>query len=66
MEDMDKRVEDLEVKLAFLEKQLLELNEVVLEFADKATALEREVGLLRARIEEDVLPGMGPEKPPHY
>jgi uncharacterized coiled-coil protein SlyX len=63
---MDRRVEELEVKLAFLEKQLLDLNEVVLEFADKATALEREVGLLRARLEEDALPGIGPEKPPHY
>jgi len=66
MEDLEKRVEELEVKAAFLEKQLLDLNDVLLEFAGKTAELEREVRLLRARAEAEELPSTDPEKPPHY
>ena len=60
------QIESLEVKLAFLEKQLLDLSDVVREVADKLADVEREMTGLRERLHSEDVAGTGPEKPPHY
>lgn len=62
---MGKRTEELEIKVAYLEKSLLELDDVVREMADKIAGLEREV----AEIRDESMPtsnDLEAEKPPHY
>ncbi len=51
MAEQERRVEDLEVKVAFLEKQLLDLNEVVREQGDALDRLALELRLLRRQLE---------------
>lgn len=63
---MAERIEELEVKVAYLERTLTDLDEIVREFADRVVTLEREVRLLRQSAENDALAGDGVEKPPHY
>lgn len=62
---MTNRTEELEIKVAYLEKSLVELDDVVREMADKIQALEREV----AEIRDESMPSgndLESEKPPHY
>jgi uncharacterized coiled-coil protein SlyX len=62
---MERRVEDLEVKVAFQEKHIADLDEVIRQLRD-------EVDDLRARLHglhEEVrllTPGAEDAKPPHY
>ena len=62
---MDPRVVDLEIRYSHLERQLLELNQVVFEQQRAITLLQEQVVALRTRVA-----GLGEpmeiEKPPHY
>ncbi|HCH62992.1 MAG: SlyX protein [Deltaproteobacteria bacterium] len=67
----DSRLEDMEVKIAFLENALSQLDEVVRELADDNVRLKREVAELRERMQAAMGAGeaMDPERyqvPPHY
>lgn len=66
MGDAERRIEDLEVKVSYLEAQLQELDALVRETTDRSIELAREVARLRQAAERDALPGTAPEKPPHY
>ena len=62
---MDSRLVDLEIRYSHLEKQLLELNQVVFEQQKTISLLQEQLVSLRSRVA-----GMGEpienEKPPHY
>lgn len=61
----DARITDLEVKVAFQEKLLGELDEVIRSMRDEIDHLRDEL----RRFEERLPPEAGPtpdEKPPHY
>ena len=63
--DMDARVTELEIKVAYLERMLGELDGVVRTLSDELGMLRRELSRLRAASEaQDALPPN--EKPPHY
>jgi uncharacterized coiled-coil protein SlyX len=67
----DTRIDDLEVKIAFLEHTLSQLDDVVRELADENRLLKREIIELRQRMMAGGNPGdeMDPERyqvPPHY
>jgi SlyX protein len=61
---MERRMEEVEVKVAYLENLIEELDAVVRLQADRLDALQREIVELR-----DELPGgeaLEDERPPHY
>ncbi|MBI9104166.1 MAG: SlyX family protein [Spirochaetales bacterium] len=60
--------ENFEIKLAYLEDYMKQLNEVVLEQFKQIGKLESEQKLLKNQLEEltDQLPGPESTKPPHY
>mgnify|MGYP000385925135 CR=1 FL=1 len=65
----DPRLEAMEVKLAYLEHALAQLDEVVRELADDNLRLKREVVELRERLASGSGPEMDPDRyqvPPHY
>jgi len=59
------RLEDLETKLAFQEKAIRELNDVIYE---QQKQIDRLVSLCDALVRSGLETGPGPanEKPPHY
>jgi len=61
------RLEDLEVKLAFQDRLIRELDSLVRTFGDRLAAAERELAQLKAGV-RSAEPIMGPanEPPPHY
>ena len=63
----DDRIEDLEIKLAFQEKLISDLDALVHSFGERMDAMQRELSQLKKAIESPDLP-LGPvgEKPPHY
>lgn len=66
---MTERIDDLEVRYAFQEDTLRQLDEVVRQLGDELRALKAEVTELRAQLAET--PEGAPnkledEKPPHY
>lgn len=65
---MERRIEDLEVKLAFVEKHVAELDGIVREALDAMDELRRE--LRQVRVELDVATETGgdlaSERPPHH
>ncbi len=65
--ELAERVEDLEVKLAFQDKLIRELDALVRTFGDRLDAAEREIKKLEQglRSPEPVL-GPANEPPPHY
>ena len=65
--DLAERVEDLEVKLAFQDKLLHELDALVRSYVDRLDAAEREIKKLEQALRSPE-PGHGPanEPPPHY
>lgn len=68
MEPIDaERLEDLEVKLAFQDKLIHELDALVRAFGDRLDAQERELKQLKAGMRSPE-GGIGPgnEPPPHY
>lgn len=59
------QVQELEIKIAFLEGQLLDLSDVVRSLGDKVVDLERQV----SELEKQTAPAGDPDKhqvPPHY
>lgn len=66
-ESVGERLEDLEVKLAFQDKLIRELDALVRTFGDRLDAAERELAQLKATLRSPE-PGLGPanEPPPHY
>ena len=61
----DARVVDLEIRYSHLEKQLLELNQVVFEQQKTIDLLQQQLVALRTRMSTQGEP-MEHEKPPHY
>jgi uncharacterized coiled-coil protein SlyX len=61
------RIEDLEVKLAFQDKLIRELDALVRTFGDRLDLAERELSQLKSAIHSPE-PVLGPanEPPPHY
>jgi SlyX protein len=64
---MDERLVDLEVRVAYQDKLITELDAVIREFTKRTIELEREVAELRATMQSGV-PAVGPhdDEPPHY
>ena len=64
---IEERCEDLEIKLAFQDKLVRELDELVRALGDRLAATERELKALKASIRspEPTL-GAANEPPPHY
>jgi len=65
---MIKRMEDVEVKLAFMENALAELDDVVRGLSNQVDALRVAVVGIRESLQADAegLTGSGHEPPPHY
>lgn len=66
---MTDRVEELEVKLAYLENYILEMDAVVRGLADQIVRLERDVAALATASQnggDGSTPSGGHEPPPHY
>ena len=65
--ELAERVEDLEVKLAFQDKLIRELDQLVRTFGDRLDLAERELKKLEQAIRSPE-PSLGPanEPPPHY
>jgi SlyX protein len=66
-DDMAERLEDLEVKLAFQDRLIRELDALVRTFGDKLDKTSRELEALKQSIRSPE-PTLGPanEPPPHY
>ena len=64
---VNERIEDLEVKLAFQDKLIRELDALVRTFGDKLDATERELKAIKESLRSPENP-LGPtnEPPPHY
>lgn len=62
---MDERLEALEVKVAFQEHTIAQLDEVVRELADRLERVQRQLTELREEHSSN-LPAPIDEKPPHY
>jgi uncharacterized coiled-coil protein SlyX len=66
-DDLAERVTDLEVKLAYQDRVIAALDEVVRGFAARVETLERELREIRAGATSPAPPiGPASEKPPHY
>ena len=61
---MPDRVEELESRMAWYERQLHELDGVVRELYDEVTRLRRELDSLRENAAQEI--GPANEAPPHY
>jgi uncharacterized coiled-coil protein SlyX len=66
-DDLPERLENLEVKLAFQDKLIRELDALVRMFGDKLDKTNRELETLKQSIRSPETP-LGPanEPPPHY
>jgi uncharacterized coiled-coil protein SlyX len=62
---LESRLVDLEIRYTHLEQQYAELSQVVFEQQKSITALLKELGGLRGRLEELGDP-IANERPPHY
>ena len=62
------RLEDLEVRMAFQDKLIGELDDVVRLLRDEIDRLKAEVGTLRAQVQASSAgaSSLADEKPPHY
>jgi uncharacterized coiled-coil protein SlyX len=61
------RLEDLEIKLAFQDKLIRELDALVRTFGDRLVAAERELSELKAALRSpEAAIGPANEPPPHY
>jgi SlyX protein len=66
--DMEERIEDVEVKLAYQERLIGELDALVRTFGAKLDEALRELKALKETLRTGGEPAPGPasEKPPHY
>ena len=64
----ENRMEQLEIRISYLEAQLKQLNEVVLEQDAAITSLKGAHKSVKQQLQElqNEMPGPGQEKPPHY
>jgi uncharacterized coiled-coil protein SlyX len=64
---MDDRIVELEVRAAYQDKTIADLDEVIRAFTQRVIQLERELVLLKETMKAGV-PDVGPqdERPPHY
>ena len=66
----DSRLDEIEMRYAFQEDQIRQLDEVVRELGDEVLRLKRELKQLRAQMSELSPEGkpnsLEDEKPPHY
>jgi len=64
----EKRVEEMEIRMAYLEDYTLQLNEVVLEGNRKIEYMIEQMERMKRRMEElaENLPAPENQKPPHY
>lgn len=62
---LDKRIVDLEIRTAYQDRLIAELDEVVGEFSRRVETLEKLVQDLKSSLDA---PPIGPpdERPPHY
>ncbi|MEN0066019.1 MAG: SlyX family protein [Myxococcota bacterium] len=65
MSETDKRLTDLEVKVAFQEDLLAKLDEVLRTVRDEVEGLRRDMDALREAVERQA-PDATDEPPPHY
>jgi uncharacterized coiled-coil protein SlyX len=67
---MDERLEQLEIKVAFLEQANAELSDEVFRRRQEIEALREQLAALTSRLDAEVQPAAAPspddEKPPHY
>ena len=65
---MEERIEDIEVKLAYQERLIGELDALVRTFGTKLDEAMRELKALKESLRSGGEPVVGPatEKPPHY
>lgn len=65
---MEERQNDLEIRLAYMEDYIAQLNEVVLESNKRIEVLETKSESMKRKIEElaENLPAPENRKPPHY
>ncbi len=64
---MEDRIVELEIRVAFQERALHELDEVVTKYAAHLDALVRELDALRQRIDgSEQAAEVVDEQPPHY
>jgi uncharacterized coiled-coil protein SlyX len=65
--ELTERIEDQEVRLAFQDRLIRDLDALVREFGDRLDKLQREVEQLKQGIRSPETP-LGPanEPPPHY
>ena len=59
------RIGELEIRLAYQDKLLSELDDVVQNFALRVERLERQISELRDNVSTQEI-GPGDDKPPHY
>lgn len=64
--DDDERWLDIDVKLAFQERLIRELDALVRQLGDRLVATERELKALREAMPSPVPLGAANERPPHY
>ncbi|MBT8495810.1 MAG: SlyX family protein [Deltaproteobacteria bacterium] len=62
---MDERVVELEVRIAYQDKLIADLDEVIRTFARRVEVLERRVDELSDSLHADPV-GPADEPPPHY
>ncbi|MCA9715414.1 MAG: SlyX family protein [Myxococcales bacterium] len=62
------RIVELEIRSAYQEQRLVELDDVLREFADRVVALERQLAELREQLTQEPGSPIGPadDPPPHY
>ncbi len=67
-EDLQKRLDDLEVKFAFQEHTIHQLDQVIQEQANEIHALKGGLKMVREQLKETLGPEAPPEEqvPPHY
>lgn len=64
---IEERCDDLEIKLAFQDKLVRELDELVRALGDRLTAAERELKTMKEAIRSPEVPlGTPNDPPPHY
>ncbi len=67
MNDDGGRLDDLEIKIAFQDKAIAELDALVRKLGDRVDELTRELKQLKSAVGSPELPlGGAGEKPPHY
>jgi uncharacterized coiled-coil protein SlyX len=62
--DLEAKIAELEARIAYQDRTIADLDEVVREFADRVAVLERELSELRKTSTTAL--GPSDEPPPHY